>query len=156
MPNLEFPKLEYVVLDGQEVEAEHSILSADMGDGYYESAVVGSPLGLMTWRIRYDHLARYPHRRKPPLSIEAASSYLWKFFRARMAEGNSSFVIATKDPADEVRKDWLVGFTETKLTYREFKRRFYQTGIEVRQRRETGVNFLDDGSLGEALNPDVI
>ena len=156
MPNLNYARLEYVVLDGQEVEAEYAILSADMGDGYYQSALVGSPLGLMTWRIKYDHLARFPNRSQGPLSMEAASRYLWKFFRARMGEGNSSFVIATKDPADDERKDWLVGFVETKLTYREFKQRFYQTGIEIRQRRERGVNFNPDGSLGESLNPDDI
>src|SRR5687768_14757810 len=102
MPDLQFPKLEYVVLDGQEVEASYDLLTADLGDGYERSALVGSPLGLMTWRIEYPHLAKYPHRRRGRLSMEAASAYLWNFFRARMSEGNSSFVIATRDPADDV------------------------------------------------------
>jgi hypothetical protein len=156
MPDLAFERLEYVVLDGQEVDIEFAVLSAQFGDGHGARALVGSPAGLRTWRIKYDHLARQPHRRTGRFSVESAASYLWGFWCDRMAEGNSSFVRSFVDPRDNKRKDWLVGFTETKLTYTEFRQRFYTTGIEVRQRRERGVNFLDDGSLGEHTNPDEI
>jgi hypothetical protein len=154
MPDLSFPRLQYVVLDGHEAEVEFAVFSADFGDGYGARALVGSPTGLRSWRIQYGHLARVPHRPGGRhLSEEAAADYVWNFFQERMAEGNGSFVI--RCPRD--RKDYLVGFVETKLVYREaFRNRFYTTGIEVRQRRERGVSFNEDGSLGEFFNPDVI
>ena len=152
MPNLQFERFEWLLLDGHECEIEFAILKASMGDGYQQSALVGSPLGLKTWRIGYGHLHRSPHRRSGRFAVEAVADYVWDFFCRRMAEGDSPFVM--RDP--RTKKDFLVGFKDTKLSYRALLQQFYQTSIEVVERREVGVNFLEDGSLGESINPDVI
>jgi hypothetical protein len=153
MPDLAFPRLEYVVLDGHEIGVEYDILEADMGDGYAESALVGSPHGLLSVSLTYNHLARSPHRPRGRFSREAVADYLWEFFCARMREGNAPFIVRFMRD----RKDYLFRFREKKLGYREaFNQRFYTTGIELIQARARGVNTLEDGSLGESVNPDVI
>lgn len=141
----EFPRLEYVVLDAHEVAIDFALFSADFGDGYQTSALVGSPHGLKSWQITYGHLKRTPHRAKGRFSQEATADYLWDFFMQRMREGNSPFIV--RCPRDG--KDYLASFTETKLGYKEaFKNRFYTTGIAITQRRVRGVISNEDGSLG--------
>lgn len=152
MPDQAFPRLEYVVLDSHECKIAFSVFEASFGDGYGAGALVGSPDGLISGRLSYGHLARYPHRQTGRFSREAVADYIWDFFCARMREGNSPFIIRfARD-----KKDYLVAFTETELTYREFKQRFYQTGLAYQQRRVKGVSTLADGSLGVSENPDVI
>ena len=140
-----YPVLEYIVLDDHEIEIAFDVFSAEMGDGYRQSALVGSPSGLRTWRLSYPHLSRSPDRKIGRFSEESKADYLWDFFCERMAEGNAPFVLIWR------KKRWLVGFTDTKLSYKSaFRARFYTSGIEVGQRREAGVDFNDDGSLADA------
>ena len=148
-----FPRLEYIVLDGHECGIEFAIFEASFGDGYRQSALVGSPNGLIMGTITYGHLARFPHRATGRFSQEAVADYLWEFFCARMREGNSPFNLRFQRD----KKDYLVVFTDTKLTYREaFKNRFYTTGIGYQQYRQQGVSTLGDGSVGTSENNTII
>lgn len=145
MPTRTFPRLEWVVLDGHEAGASFQIYQAEFGDGYVQSARVGHPKGLLSLSLTYDHLYRTPHRRAGRFSEEAVADYLWDFFCARMAEGNSPFIV--RFPRDG--KDYLFAFKDTSIKFKEaFQMRFYTTGIELGQRRVEGVTTFEDGSFG--------
>jgi len=142
-----YPRLEYVQLNAHEASIDFAVYSAEYGDGYDDSSLVGSPQGLRSWTATYGHLARTPHRAGGRFSREAVADYLWNFFCARMSEGNSSFIV--RCPRD--RKYYLAKFVETKLSYKEaFRQKFYTTGIAIQQRREPGVAFNPDGSYGDS------
>jgi hypothetical protein len=141
----DYPHLEYVQITEHECGVTVDVFEADFGDGYYASAVVGSTAGTKDWNITYGHLSRAPHRTDGRFSRESVADYLWDFYVARRAEGNSPFII--RDP--RTRKFYLAGFVDTRLGYKNLRERFYTTGLQVKQRRVKGVAENSDGSLAE-------
>lgn len=154
MPDNEFERLEYrgnfqVTCD---LDFSESLLSARYPGGFREDVIIGSPNGLRTWRLTYANLNRdvlFKPTNGEPISRE---QYIWQFYARSKSGGNLPFIITC--PLD--RKDYLAIFTEDKLSYVLVDRRVRTTGLAIEQVFVKGVNTLEDGSLGEATNPDEI
>ena len=139
---------------GLTCDIEFSILEIDYGDGYDDSALIGSSLGTRSWRFLYKVL---PGTMDSPVQVGAATlqsraDYIWDFFCRRKAEGNGSFTLTC--PRDGKR--YLAKFVDHKLSYEMFMTKLFSSGLSIKQRRERGVNVLEDGSLGEFENPAAI
>lgn len=137
-----------------EVAGEWAVLTADFGDGYQAAALVGDPQGTRTWSIRIDVL---PGQRATLVAepggewlmtesgegvgveSQARAQYLWSFFRARKAAGDEPFWIETEDPEDAIRKKYLAGFVDHRLSFQVLCAKVYTTGLMLRQRRVAGV-----------------
>ena len=154
MPNEAYERLQYIGSFGLTCEIGFDILEAEFGDGYDASALVGSDQRLRGWRLVYKVLTG---TMDSPIQVnvselESRADYLWNFFQRRKVEGNSSFIITC--PRDG--KDYLAKFVDHKLSYEMFATKLFSSGVVLQQRREKGVNTLEDGSLGLRENPDVI
>jgi hypothetical protein len=148
----EFEKLKITGSFGLSCGIEFDILSIEYGDGYHDSALVGSEEGTRSWQLIYKVL---PGSQDGMIQVsdtvlQPRSDYLWDFVCRRMKEGNSSFILTC--PRDG--KDYLVGFVEPRTTYEMFAVRLFSTGLLIKQRRERGVASLDDSSLGVSENTD--
>lgn len=94
----------------RKIDASKAILSADFGGGYFATATVDEP------EIEFSFTWRGVHRDAPLIDISdndeenkiSRVKYVWDFFQARIAEGNSPFIIA--DLADGIsdRTEYLV------------------------------------------------
>jgi hypothetical protein len=87
-------------------------------------------------------------------TVESRADYLWNFF-IRHKTGyadwvNRPFIINTDG------KDYLAIFADHVMTRTLFRTKLYSSGLKIEQTRVRGVNTLEDGSLGEAINPDGI
>jgi len=149
-----------------EVSGEWSLLTADFGDGYEASALVGDPQGTRAWSIKVDTL---PDSADQVGSIEdnlelayvltegggfvltesggrvllenqsSRASYLWRFFRISKAANDEPFWLEVDDPDDGARKKYLASFIDNKLTYSVLCAKLYSTGLQLRQRRVRDV-----------------
>jgi hypothetical protein len=150
----EFERLQEIGSFGLSCSIGFDILEADYGDGYDDSALVGSTEGTRGWQLVYKVL---PGTMDSPVEVSDAelqsrADYLWNFFCRHKAGGNTSFTITC--PRDG--KDYLAKFVEHEMTYEMFAVKLFSTGLQLRQRRERGVATLDDSSLGESENTDRI
>lgn len=122
------------------------LVEQEMGDGYDYSILTGSSAGLRSWALVFKVL---PGTLDGGIDlgdeVQSRADYLWNFFLRRKAEANSSFKLV--DPKDG--KSYLVKFLEHELSYEMFAGQLFSSGVKLVQRREVGVNTLDDGSLGE-------
>jgi hypothetical protein len=111
------------------------VLEFSYGDGYEDSALIGSTDGTRSWKLTYKVLPGFKGQAQGGVfSAQSRADYLWNFFCDRMAAGNESFkFISPKDG-----KLYLAAFAETTLSYELFMTKLYTTGISLKQRREKG------------------
>jgi hypothetical protein len=149
----EFPRLQFTGSYGFDCEVAFAIIRQELGDGYGNRLLTGSSAGIPGWRLAMNVLPGTPDG-----GIEVAGDiisrekYIWDFYIARGAEASGSFILT--DPRSG--RDYLVGFAENKLSYKNFGIKLYSTGLPLEYRREPGVPTLEDGSLGLMENPDSI
>jgi hypothetical protein len=112
------------------------VLEFSYGDGYEDSALIGSTDGTRSWKLTYKVLPGFRGQTQGGVfSAQSRADYLWNFFCDRMAAGNESFkFISPKDG-----RLYLAAFAETTLSYELFMTKLFTTGISVKQRREKGV-----------------
>jgi hypothetical protein len=150
-----------------EIAGEWDLLTADFGDGFEVAALVGSPEGTRTWSMKIDVLPAttkqapgISHSLDPVFLLTqggeyalteggeqvilesnpaARAEYLWKFFRVSKASGNQPFWVELEDPDDSTRKMYLASFVDNRLTYQQLCAKVYSTGLQLRQRRVSGV-----------------
>jgi phage-related protein len=116
-------------------EIEFQVLEAEYGDGYDDSALVGSSEGTRSWKLSYKVLpGSIGNVQGGVFSAQSRADWLWDFFVRHKAAGNKSFII--NSPRDG--RDYLAKFAEHKLSYEIFMTRLYSTGIQLKQRRERG------------------
>lgn len=125
-----------------------ALLSAAYPGGYREDVIVGDTRGLRSWKLTYSALHRHVM-----VGIEngqeiSRPDYIGNFFAWSKAGGNLPFIIT--DPHDG--KDYLVIFKDDELSYEMANHFLSTTGLQLEQVYVRGVNFLDDGSLGENTN----
>jgi hypothetical protein len=85
--------------------------------------------------------------------IESRAHYVWNFYQARKGGSTKSFLITC--PLE--RKNYLVEFSDSQLTFQMFGIRLYSSGVGLIQVDEPDVPTLEDGSVGEQSdNPDKI
>ena len=146
-----FEKLEEIGDFGLECGIEFAVIKQKLGDGYSNRLLIGSNLGTLDWRLVFNVL---PGTLDGGIMFEndlqARADYLWEFFCRHMARASASFIFT--DP--RTGKDYLAGFAENRLTYREFAVKLFSSGIALEYRREQGVATLEDGSLGILENTD--
>lgn len=133
----EYEQLELLGSFGLEEEISFDFLEADYGDGYEDSALIGSAAGLRAWRLKYNVLPGTLDNAPEagPLSMQSRADYLWDFFCQRKAEGNKPFIITSLRDGQQ----YLVKFVEHKLTYTMFMVKLFSTGLSLRQRRDGEV-----------------
>lgn len=118
-------------------------LTASYGDGFRESAVIGSPEGLRRWRVKIGTL---PHLDDYTINagehgIQTRAQYLWEFYiRHNVANAFKPFWM--RDPF--LNRDFLVEIVDEELDYAMFCRTAYSTGLTIRQRRVHGVGSMTD------------
>jgi hypothetical protein len=150
-----------------EIAGIWNVLTADFGDGYGAAALVGVAEGTRTWTIKIDALPGEEYAAPPVpdnvddphfLMLEGGgfllqenggrivlepnrtrAGYLWKFFRTSKARGDEPFWIEIEDPDDGDRKLYLASFVDHQLTYQVMCARIYGTGLNLRQRRVSGI-----------------
>lgn len=129
-------------------------LRASYGDGYAEGAVIGSPEGLRSWRVK---IAALPDIEGMFLieagehGLQTRARYLWEFFiRHNVAAAHKPFWLR-----DEVeKKDFLAEIVEEELDFDVFCTTVFGAGLTLRQRRVSGVEGV--GAVTEEVNPDAI
>jgi hypothetical protein len=129
------------------------LVEQEMGDGYDFSILVGSSAGLRFWSMVFKVLpGTLDGGIMRGTELQSRADYLWDLFCRMKAAANASFyLICPKD-----NKKYLVKFAEHELAYEEFAFQLFSSGVKVLQRREVGVNTLDDGSLGQSEGSDSI
>jgi len=121
---------------GLSEQVEFRVLEFSFGDGYEDSALVGSTEGTLSWKLTFNVLpGALGQERCGPLSVESRADYLWNFFCDRMAAGNETF----KFISPRNGRMYLAAFAETKLSYEMFAARLFSSGISLKQRREQGA-----------------
>jgi phage-related protein len=135
MPDYE--RLEVIGSFGLSCVIGFDILEASFGDGYEDSALVGSSEGTRAWKLVFKVLPGVLDRSTQggTFTIESRADYLWDFFVRRKAEGNSSFWITC--PRDN--QDYLAKFVEHTLSFDMFMIKLFSTGLSLQQRRERAV-----------------
>lgn len=84
--------------------------------------------------------------------VQTRFQYFYDFWH-RHAPFNKSFILI--HPTDGKR--WLVGFVETEMPHGYINAKIMNLkGLEIEQRIEPGVSYLEDGSLGDVEGPDEI
>lgn len=129
-------------------------LRAHYGDGYAEGAVIGSPEGLRTWRVK---IAALPGLDGTYLvdsgehGYQTRARYLWEFFiRHNVAAAHKPFWL--RDPVE--KRDYLAEIVEEELDFEVFCLTVFGAGLTLRQRRVGGVEGV--GAVTEEVNPDEI
>ena len=121
---------------GLSEQVEFRVLEFSFGDGYEDSALVGSTEGILSWKLVMKVLPGVlGQERGGPLSVESRADYLWNFFCDRMAAGNETF----KFVSPRNGRMYLAAFAETKLSYEMFAARLFSSGISLKQRKEQGA-----------------
>jgi phage-related protein len=121
---------------GLSEQIDFRVLEFSFGDGYEDSALVGSTEGTLSWKLTFKVLPGFLGQEiSGPLSAESRAEYLWNFFKDRMAAGNETFKFIS--PRDG--RMYLAAFAETKLSYELFAVKMFSSGISLKQRREPGV-----------------
>lgn len=142
----EFERLDLSGLNLTETSIDFAgtILSADYGSGYEDTAVVG--LAAREWVLEAavlpdtdEYLIQGGH------GIETRAAYLWNFYVRHMEAGRRPFWV--RDQKDG--RDYLVKFLDERLTYEVFTAVLYSAGLQLRQRRVRGVESPSDPNVPE-------
>jgi hypothetical protein len=140
-----YPELQYLGNFQLTSEIEFpGVLEANYGDGYGDSAIVGSTAGTRLWSLTYSALFRQPFGAGASSFVsQSRADYVFEFYVARMAAGNEPFVVY----CPRARKRFLACFVDKKLTFTLVDYRLATSGLNLRQRRVSGVTTNDDGSV---------
>jgi hypothetical protein len=152
--NPQFETLKEIGNYGLSEGISFTILEIDYGEGYDDSALIGSDQGTRNWRLVFKSLLGtldYPVQLNSG-DLQSRADYIWDFFCRHKAAGNKSFRMVS--PRDG--KVYLAKFLEHTLTYEMFAIKLFSTGLVIQQRRERGVNESEDRSIGSVENPDQI
>src|ERR1051325_1913681 len=124
---MEYERLETIGSFGLTCAIGFDILEASFGDGYEDSALVGSSEGTRSWKLVYKVLPGTldESAQGGTFSLQSRADYLWEFFCLRKSEGNASFWITC--PRDG--QDYLAKFVEHTLSYEMFMVKLYSTGL---------------------------
>lgn len=128
----------YVNVD--DVTSPRSILRADYGDGFADTAIVGAPGGRKQFALS---AGVWPDSVDQPLiSGETIMEYYWSFFEARLDAGNEPFIIEWRD------RSWLVELAEPQHgVSTHTSDLFTPHGITLNMRRVSGLTHALDGSI---------
>ncbi len=120
------------------------VLTADFGDGYTESSLVGSAGGTRTWALTYSALHMRPFGAGASSFVsQSRAEYVSKFYCDRMAAGNEPFILL----CPRENKRFLVAFVDTTLTFALVSNLLATTGVNLKQVRVSGVTTGSDGSI---------
>jgi hypothetical protein len=150
MPDLAYPRL---IFRGffplRRTTQEDYILSTEYPGGYRDDAIIGAPVDLLTWELSYPHISHLHYIELPNGERKTRFEYLRDFRRDSKINGNRPFVI--QDPVDG--KDYLAIFADDSVSMDVTKTpeqpMQMATTMLIKQVFVRGVNFLDDGSLGD-------
>jgi len=149
----EFEKLQFMGSLGRDFGIEFAVVKQQLGDGYSNRITIGSSAGTRDWRLALNVMPGTPDGGiMVDDELQSKATYFWEFYCRHMARASASFIITDSLTG----KDFLVGFAENKLTFREFAFLLFSSGVQLEYRREPGVATLEDGSLGVNGNPDSI
>lgn len=140
------------------VSVAFTVLTTQYGDGYEDSARIGSPGGLRSWSLTYSALHRYPFGAGAPQFVsQSRADYFYQFYCDRLAAGNEPFILF----CPYALKRFLVKFTDMAMTLSLMDTRLATastgdgssgsgggSGVNLKQVRVAGVTDAnDDGSL---------
>lgn len=150
MPDLAFPRLLYKGHFGfKRTSEEQYVLSTEYPGGYRDDAIIGAPIDLLTWELTYSNTSQLIYVELPNGARKTRFDYLTDFRHDSKANGNRPFVV--QDPLD--KKDRLAIFADNSFEMSVSKDvsspMLIATTMIVKQVFVRGVDFLDDGTLGE-------
>jgi hypothetical protein len=140
------------------VSVAYIVLTTQYGDGYEDSAIIGSLGGLRSWALTYSALHRYPFGVGAPQFVsQSRADYLYQFYCAKLAAGNEPFILF----CPYALKRFLVKFADTSMTLTLMDTRLATastgdgssgssggSGVNLKQVRVAGVTDANaDGSL---------
>ena len=133
------------------VAPAYSILRADYGDGYADTALVGMPGGVKAFTAVAGLWS--DDEFYGTIGGQAWMAYYYDFLSARLAAGNEPFIIFWRS------KFWLVDLDEPRFALEALKSfnsdMFVPAAIRLNLRRVRGVEFAADGSLAGLVKPEV-
>lgn len=141
MPTInDYPSLDMTYVNVDDVTSPRSILRADYGEGYADTAIVGAPGGRKQFALS---AGVWPDSVDQPLiSGETIMEYYWSFFEARLDAGNEPFIIEWRS------RSWLVELAEPQHgVSTHTSDLFTPHGITLNMRRVSGLTHALDGSL---------
>jgi len=122
-------------------------LTASYGDGFRESAVIGTPDGLREWKLKINVLPHFDGEYLIDAGVygrQTRALYFWEFYlRHNVANAFKPFWV--RDPF--LKRDYLAEIVEGKLDYEMLSARAYSTGLTLRQRRIPGLPTPGDAVL---------
>jgi hypothetical protein len=131
------------------VASEDYLISTEYPGGYRDDAVIGAPIELHSWELSFPHVSHLKYVQLPTGERKARFEYLRDFRRDSKSQGNRPFVV--RDPVD--LKDYLAIFADDSVsmdvTKTESQPMQMATTMPIKQVLVRGVDFLDDGSLGD-------
>jgi hypothetical protein len=163
---LEMPDYEVLADVGQtsaKRKLVESVMMADMGDGYYRAAVIGSTEGTWVWTLNWTAVHRdYPYiQRLTKLGYIAGPAiprgrYLIEFFHYHMIAGNKSFWFTDFDRPVAERIARLCHFTSPIFEMQQSPRNpfIYSYSVELMQSRGVAPQNLTLMREGEIEHPD--
>lgn len=126
----------------------HAVLNADFGDGYEQTALIGSQTGLRSWRLKWDVLAQVLRAQNPFFDNEELNQadYLWDFYCRARALGQPFVIQSSRNG-----QYYLAKFVDENLSYELFACRLYTTGLALTQRRVVNASVFDLTKAPNAL-----
>lgn len=122
-----------------------SVMHAYYGDGYGEGAVVGSPAGLKTWKVKIAALPDYEGEDlldAGDSGLQTRFRYLYDFFvRHNVANAFRPFWVL--DPVSP-RRYYLAEIAEAEMDFEMLCATVFGAGLTIRQRRVQGVESPSD------------
>lgn len=147
MPSIDdFEELDLTYLNVDDVKSTRSILRADYGDGYADTAIVGALGGRKTFVLS---AGVWPDDETiAAIGSDSAMEYYWNFLEARLDAGNEPFVIEWRT------RKWLVELAEPEHGVEvHTSDLFTPHGITLNMRRVVDMEFNADGSISEDSAP---
>src|SRR4028119_2018611 len=93
MPNLDFPRLLYRGFAAtRRIDFGETLQSAEFPGGYREDVVIGSTLGLRSWKIGYNRLYTDLYVTLPGGARLSRLDYIWQLYTESKAAGNRPII----------------------------------------------------------------
>lgn len=125
------------------VTPEYSILRADYGDGYADTANVGMPGGVKSFTAVAGLWSDDSYYGS--IEGQAWMEYYWNFLHARLQAGNAPFIVNWRDAF------WTVDMDEPRFAIEALRSfnsdMFVPAAIRLNTRRIRGVDYNSDGSI---------
>lgn len=128
-------------MDIDAVDWEDAVLEVDFGGGYQAGVNVGPLGGLHMWTLSSGCLPDDDDAAYLPISAQSRFAYYFDFFKARKAEGNSTFIIEFRG------LNYHAGFADPKISMERFTEDLFAGGVLIKQRRIEGESYESNGSI---------